>query len=217
MNRTTLLALAAVVVATGSVTAWVGIQGDDPLPPVSRMPASSIGIDHAQRFELEESYTHFWREEAPSVNSGYILVLNVDPELALPRNGPMNVLYVGGQTAERVNHGYPSGKLVVLVPDTMSKSGGEPVDLLTCPVWFGAPGLPEQVDTERIEEELSAAMQRSVPALSPHELQAALAVGGETARARDRSLFDFYLAELIVRYSPEEAEFAAGLTVPLNR
>ena len=217
MKRTRILALGATLTVTGAVAAWVGIQADGSLPELSQAPVSTIGIDHAQRFELEESYTHFWREEAPRVSSGYILVLRVDPELAFPRNTLMNVLYVGGQTAERVNHGYPSGHLVVLVPDLVTADGPLPVDLMESPIWFGAPDLPEQVDAERIEEELAAARRRNVPAIPSQELENALVAGGEVARAQDRALLDFYLADLIKLHSPEETELAEGLQIPLNR
>jgi hypothetical protein len=217
MHRTRILAIAATLTVTGAVAAWVGIQGDGSLPELVDEPVAEIGIEHAQRFELEESYTHFWREEAPGVRSGYILVLRVDPELARPRNSLMNVLYVGRQTAERVNHGYPSGRLVVLVPDLATANGVVPVDLESGPIWFGTPDLPERVDAARIEAERRAALERAVPPIPTHELQNALAVGGEPARARDRALLDFQLADLIKRHSPEETELAEGLQVPLNR
>jgi len=202
---------------TGAVAAWVGIQGDGSLPALPRTPVSTIGIELAQHFELEESYTHYWREEAPSVRSGYILVLRVDPELAFPRNGPMNVLYVGRQTAERVNYGYPSGKLVVLVPDQVTADGPEPVDLLESPIWFGTPDLPERVDAERIEEELAAARRHQLAVIPAPEIESALAAGGEVARAPDRATLDFYLADLIKLHSPEERDLAEGMQVPLNR
>ncbi len=103
-------------------------------PEVPSTPAAVDGILLAQPFTLDEPYEFAWQAEHPMVSSGMILVLEVNPDLVLPRQTLEPVLYVGNSTAERVNNGYPSGKVVAIVPGT--------VNLASAPIWFGEPALP---------------------------------------------------------------------------
>ena len=68
-------------------------------------PSAVIDVVHVQPFSLRKGYIHFWREEKPLVTTGTLAVFKVDPGLVYPRNAAEPVLYVGNQTAERLNFG----------------------------------------------------------------------------------------------------------------
>src|SRR5262245_19930691 len=93
------------------------------------------GLVLARPFTLAETYVDSWRLEQPSVRSGWLLVLEVDPRYVEPHQAAMPVLLVGDETAECVNFGFDSGKVIAIVPS---------LDLAASPVWFGAPELPER-------------------------------------------------------------------------
>jgi hypothetical protein len=122
-------------------------------------------VVYAAPFTLREGYPHDWRREKPMVTSGTLLVLRVQPELVYPRQVAEPVLYVGEQTAERVNVGYPSGYVVAILPGN--------VDLVRSLLWFGTPALPEQVDAKTISAERARAVAAGVRPLLASRLRAA--------------------------------------------
>ena len=105
---------------------WRKTRKFQKFPPT---PAAIDEVVYARSFELDQGYKFEWRKEQPLVKKGVILVLKVDPDLVYPRQIAEPVLYVGDQTAERVNIGYKSGHVVAIVP-------GE-VDLNKAMIWFG--------------------------------------------------------------------------------
>src|SRR5262245_55713327 len=113
----------------------------------------------AQAFRLDKPYTHTWRKEQPQVSAGYVLVLAVDPEFVRPQQTPEPVLYVGDQTAERINAGDVSGRLVVLVPSAANSRGEIALDLNKALIWFGGTELPERVDAAQVNAEAGAAIK----------------------------------------------------------
>lgn len=186
-----------ILAASLAAPSWAGV------PPVPATPASIEALVYASPFTLAQGYEHTWRREAPFVSSGYLLVLRVAPALVYPRQVAEPVLYVGNQTAERVNVGYNSGHVVAIVPG--------PVDLARDPIWFGTPRLPEQVDAATILAERAKAE--------------AAGIGPQTASARVSALrqkVDFadkrgLLREagmLIQQYSADERDLADGLLLP---
>ncbi len=173
-----------------------------------------IELVFAQPFSLDVPYEHTWRKEQPSVLSGWILVIRTDPALLVPRQTADPVLYVGNETAERLNAG-DSGNLVVLVPSPLDTNGVPTLDPAAAPIWFGADELPERVDAARIQAELSAALaQRVGPATST-----ALRSQGQpgTVFALDRSELELHLADLVEFYSPTESDLVAGMRAPILR
>jgi hypothetical protein len=102
-----------------------------------------------QRFTLDEPHEYHWMKDHPDVTSGSLVVVEVEPECARPRQAAMPVLYAGGVPAEIAKDSYPSGRLVLVVPGD--------VDLAATPLFFGAPELPERVDRETGARELAAA------------------------------------------------------------
>jgi hypothetical protein len=213
--RRLVLLATALVLGAGALGAWVAQRGGDDLPALPERPAGVLGLVRAQPFVLDEPYTHTWRAEQPLVRAGYLLVLDVDPQLAYPRQTETSVLYVGAQTAERVNHGHLSGRLVVLVPSEVDAEGLPLLDLARTPIWFGAPALPEQVGEAEVRAELARALAAGLPPPSTAEVERALATGGGLFAARDRVALERHAARLILELVPQERELAEGLLVPL--
>jgi hypothetical protein len=210
-------ALAALLLLIGRVVAARGPAAPERAALATR-PAATTAIEllASVPFVLDEPYPHEWRREQPSARSGLILVLRADPELARPRQTFEPVLYVGRETAERVN-APENGNLVVLVPAPLDAAGAVALDLATTPIWFGSPDLPERVDAEVIERELALALARGAGPATPAERARLRASAGETVHARDRLELDPLLADLIEFYSPEETDLVRGLRVPVTR
>lgn len=145
--------LSAVVFPVVAVLAGAAAAPAAP-PKIPATPASAADVVYAAPFRLREGYRHHWRREGPMVTSGTLLVLHVQPELVYPRQVAEPVLYVGDQTAERVNVGYPSGYVVAIVPGNL--------DLTRSLLWFGTPALPEQVDGKTIDAERARAIAAGI-------------------------------------------------------
>jgi hypothetical protein len=172
---------------------------------VESLTRAPVELLYAAPFELLESATHFWRADQPTYQSGLVLVVEVDPNLAQQRQTLEPVLYVGGQTAERVNNGYPSGRLVLIVPN-LDLDG-----LASAPMFYGAPALPEQLTAEAIATELAIAVDRGNGAPTTERITAATrdAIG-----AVDLGGLYFELSHVIEEYSPEETDLIRGFRVP---
>ena len=206
----------AVVLALAAGTTAVMRVLDDGAPPAlpadpSSLPVTLVG---AWPFTLEQPATHWSRAERPLYDAGMILVLSADPELLHPRQAAEPVLYVGAQTAEKLNTGYPSGQLVVLVPAPRGADGMPQLDLANAPIFFGEPALPETIDGARAVAELATARAKGV--------------GDESAdvvSTRTHELVDFvddgdlriWTSDVIERFSPDEVDLISGLRAPRLR
>jgi len=116
------------------------------------------------------------------------------------------VLYVGDQTAERINRGHKSKHLVVVVPGD--------VDLEKTPIWFGTPGLPEQVDAKTVKAERNAADNAGIKPFDKKKAGEARKNGGDALEVADRYELGRRLARLIKKYSPQESDLADSMLVP---
>ena len=183
-------------------------SADESPRAIPTTPTTVDGIIYARKFTLQEGYKFRWCNEKPNVTSGYLLVLKVNPDLVLARQVAEPVLYVGDQTAERLNNGYRSGHVVALVP-------GAP-DLTKALMWFGTPELPERVDAEMAKAELGLAKDAGIKPFSAKAIKAALARGGKDLTGSNVVDVLRVAADLIKRYSPAEEERAKTL-VPAPR
>jgi hypothetical protein len=170
----------------------------DHTPGIPGTPEAIKGVISARPFTLTTGYEYDWRQERPLVTTGTLIVLEVDPNAVYPRQVAQPVLYVGNQTAERLNVGFVSGKVVAIVPGT--------VDLATAPIWFGTPMLPEQVDANTITVERDKADRAGIKPIGKDKAQAVtsankLVVADKPALLREA-------AALIRTHSPDEAELA---------
>ena len=187
---------AAALLGLGAVgTAWVRSQSSEPASRAAPAGANSVlGLLHAEPFHLATPYTHSWRAERPSFSSGWLLVLAVDPEVVVPRQTAEPVLVVGLQTAERINHGDVSSRLVVIVPATFDAARGLPdLDPARAPAWFAAPALPED---PRLAAQISAL-----------EAQLARYVGAEEVED-DGEPFELKMPRLVAELHAQFAESA---------
>jgi len=175
-------------------------------PPVPATPASAPGIVYARPFELEKGYPFAYRKERPTVKRGWILVLEVTPELVYPRQACEPVLYVGDTTAERINLGHDSGKLIVVVPGDL--------DLKRAPVWFGTPGLPEQVDAKAVARERALADKAGVQPFGDAAIKSARKAGGDVLKARDIGSLRRAIAPLVEQFAADEHDLLESLFLP---
>ena len=161
----------------------------------------------ARPFALAEPYPHVWRREQPAVSEGWLLVLEVDPSMTVPRQRAMPVILVDDQTAECVNFGQPSGNVVAIVPGPVSESGMS--------AWFGPPDLPESVDSSWIARAKAGVRAEERASFTAEEIAAARGRGGMALEAAGRVELERAAAGLILEFSPEERELAQSLLVPL--
>lgn len=172
---------------------------------------------YARPFVLAETYRHAWRAERPVVHGGFLLVLQADPSLLRPRQTAEPVLYVGEQTAERVNVGHRSGRLVVVVPAPLDERRQPVLDWERAPIWFGSPALPEQIDAADIREELRRAQAAGVRPPGRRAVEQARSRGGEAWIVADPDELQRLAAHLVLEWAPEERELAEGILVPRVR
>lgn len=170
---------------------------------------------YAQPFTLERPEIFWWRAERPSYQAGWLLVLEVDPARVQPSDRAEPVLYVGDTVAERVNHPFRSGRLVVLVPSTPGPDGAPALDLASAPVWFGAPELPERIDAAALASARAAAP--AAQAFTPDEIAEARARSNPPIQVEQRADLDPILGELVREHGPEEPDLARGLCAPRTR
>lgn len=177
-------------------------------PQVPATPAAVQDIVFAQPFTLETGEVSTWRAERPMVESGYILVLKVNPDLVYPRQSAEPVLYVGDTTAERMNVGYRSGFVVAVVGADIT--GEKAMDLSKVKIWFGTPELPERVNANRIAQESALADAAGIKAFDADKI-AALLDQNETLSEQTKAGILNEVAAQIRRFSPQEEELAVAL------
>ncbi len=204
----TLIATGLVLaIAAGATAVALGLGERTTLPDVPANPfAESVELVEAHPFQLSEPAVHWYRAEQPSYTSGLLLVLRTRPDLLVPHQTFEPVLYVGDETAERVNVGDESGHLVVIVPD---------MDLATLadsPIFFGTPELPERITRDMARSELTRA--RTEGASQPSNVAASQR---EAVSAVDAYELRLFASTLIEAYSPSESDLISGLRAPLLR
>lgn len=188
-----------------TLTVWVLVmsavvagQNASPRRQIPATPAPVKSILHAQRFTLETPFQSTWSKDRPRVSSGVLIVVDVDPAYVVPRNAMQPVLYAGDFTVERLNTGYPSGRVIGIVPGN--------IDLTTAPVWFGPPQLPERVTANMVQAERARAERAGVRAMPQAAISAAQR---QPVVARDlATLLRDVVSQLVYQYSPQEKDLA---------
>ena len=161
-------------------------------PPLPELPAPVRNVLYARPFTLEAGFRSDWSAERPEVREGTILVLEADPALLRPRETAEPILYVGPYVAQRISRAHESGRVVAFVPGR--------VDLAVEPVWFGTPGLPEQVDAAAVRAERALADAARIRPLDARSVKVAVARGGVAARFASRLELLQALDELVREY-----------------
>ncbi len=198
------------------LTAVFSMQASAMLPQShSTSPATPVAVENVvsiQPFELEAPAKHLWRVEQPMVTSGYLLVLKVDPALVVPRQVAEPVLYVGHQTAERVNVGSESGHVIAILPAQIDPEKPDYLDLSEQLFWFGSPELPERVDAKRIAAEHQEAIAAGIRPFGAEKIATAMARGGlVNEKASKRDLIHDAMRRLVREYSPQERSLVEGV------
>jgi hypothetical protein len=205
------IAIALVLLLAGGGLALHLALPDDPLPPIPALPAGSVELIAARPFTLAAPATHWWRKEQPIYKAGMLLVLRAPVDMLTERQVAEPVLYVGAQTAERVNVGDSSGMLVAIVPAELDSQGRVALDLAAQPIFFGTPALPEQVDAQTVASELAAARRAGIAPPTHAQVAAALQ---EQVAFDDESQLHLHAADLIEHYAPLEVDVVSGLRAP---
>lgn len=191
--------------ATSALAAAVVVAAP---PQTPATPAAVQDIVFAQPFTLDQGEVSTWRAERPVVDSGYIIVLKVNPDLVYPRQSAEPVLYVGDTTAQRMNVGYRSGYVVAVVGAEIT--GEQAMDLSKVKIWFGTPELPERVDANRIAQESALADAAGIKAFSAEKISNLLAQNETLSERTMAGILDDVAAQ-IRRFSPQEEELAVSL------
>lgn len=183
------------------------VFSDDYSSKLPDTPAAVSELVLNRPFNLEQGFLYNWSKNRQMVRSGILVVLKVDPALVVPRNALEPILYVGNQTAQRLNRGHPSGFVVALIPGD--------IDLTQAPIWFGTPGLPERVTADTVRAERALAEKAKIVPFPEEKIQAA---AGARLQATDlATLLREDIAELVLEYSPEEKDLVAGWRLPVAR
>lgn len=204
------LALATLGLAVVAST-FVSFDRDDAAVDPANVPAAPVQpkLVHAERFEVDNAFHHVWRADRPPVRSGWLMVLAVeedDRHVLRPTQLKQPVLYVGAQTADRVNLGFDSGHVVAIVPDR--------TDPTRDPAWFGPKALPEELTARQIARELQVATAAGAVPLA--------GVGDPRIQEGSRRFdtdYELRLAaiDLVEQYSPQERDLISGWRVPRVR
>jgi hypothetical protein len=202
----------ALVLGAAAVTVVVVVsrgrdaQSPAAVPAAAPMPAvQQLELVHAERFEVAQPYVHQWRAAPqPLVTNGWLLVLAGEPSSLVARQMKMPLLQVGAETAERVNVGDQSGKLVVLVPGDFA--------LTDAPIFLGSPALPEEVGQPQLDAELATARANGAKATDAATVAKVSAPRREFANDYELRL---RAIELVERFSPQEQDLIRGARVPL--
>jgi hypothetical protein len=200
----------AVVVALAMRSDAPG-TGKPPVVPASQPapqapPVEQLQLVHAETFQVQRPFQHVWRRDQPWVQHGWILVLSGKEELLRPRQIKEPVLYVGAQTAERVNTAEGSGKVVVIVPGDFA--------LASAPIFLGSIALPEELGPREIAAELDKAVAAGAAAPTAAAIEAATKPGQVFATDYELRL---RAIDLVEQHSPAEKDLIAGWRAPRLR
>ncbi len=207
MNTTKTLG-AAVLIGAGAIVAAIAAfqsgdrEGGDSAAAAARK--AEVSVLYARRFQVEKPFVHVWRGDTPRVASGWLMVLSAPTDKLQPRQAKEPVLYVGRQTADRVNTGKDSGRVVVIVPGDFA--------LEDAPPFFGSEALPEELGQKQIDRAFAEATASGVRAADAATLRE-LTVEEPLFVPTD---FELRLAaiDLVEEYSPQEEELISGWRVP---
>ena len=175
------------------------------MPAMPVTPAAAAELIEVIPFELAQPFTHSMRRERPEYTRGHVLVLRAPEAYLVPRQVAEPVLLVG-QTAERINAGYASGFLIVVVPEWRER-GADGVeragDPSTARIWFASPELPERVDAAWIDAAAASASKAGLAAAAPRVAGFAPA---KAERFENRDALGRFLADIIAKRSPSETD-----------
>ena len=206
-KRFVLGTLAVMAVAAAAVTA-LGDRREVEVAVVRGSSEKVHSILAALPIDVGTPFAHDWSAERAMVSGGWLLALEVEPEMLVRHQSADPVLYVGDLAVERINSGELSGRVIVIVPKR--------IDLETAPIYFGSAALPESVNASTRKLELTRARNDGAKPFSEAALRAAHEKGlsgsdTATVEFQDRRAVLEFAAQWIYEFCPDETEFANSL------
>jgi hypothetical protein len=181
-------------------------------PQWPELPAAPHDLVYARPFELAAGIPYPGDATGAPVTRGWILIIDAHPALAYPRQAAEPVLYAGDRAAWFARPGYPTGRYVALVPGDL--------DLLTQPVWFGTPELPERIDDAVVARERALADAARIGPFPEHVVRTALDTGGNVLALSDGLALEAFARELyetyVVPLGPVDPRNPAASEAPLS-
>ncbi len=178
------------------------------LPPRPETPLAIVELIAAQPFTVEIPWPTDWSADRAMVREGWIALLRVPHEVAVPRQTQEPVLYAGGVTVERIEN-FPTEDLVLAiipatprraaVPGSAAQDAEGMRSLAESPIWYGAAELPEAVDAAAVSREIALAERAKLTVRPAPEVARALARGGAALQVTDRAA----LLEAAARLRPD--------------
>lgn len=166
-------------------------------PPVLlATPAAATDLLYARHFTVAQSFHFAHAQDTTAATEGTVVVLAFHPDLLYPRDTAEPVLYAGNALAQRANLGYPSGRLIAVIPGK--------VDLAATPIWLGTPALPESIDSSTIAVERRLADAASIRAFSPAAIARAESQGGESLQLDSFANLSPWLEALVQEFAADE-------------
>jgi hypothetical protein len=169
-----------------------------------RTPAPVENLVYVRPFALSQGYRWPSVHDEPKADRGVIIVLRVNPKLVIPRNGPSPILYAGDRMLQALNFGHTSGHVIGLIP-------GE-VDLPETLIWFGPPTSPGQVTPKSIRADRAQAEEAGIRPFSVEKIESVMKPAITATNLED--LLRGELADLVLKYSPEEGDLARKWRLP---
>ncbi|HEX7137043.1 MAG TPA: hypothetical protein VF219_04325 [Vicinamibacterales bacterium] len=170
-------------------------------------PAPIKNILVVRPFTVGRPYQYDWTAEKVTVQSGLLVVLEVDRAFVVRTDNLEPVLYAGDLPVQRLNHGDQSGRVIAIIPGS--------VNLATTPIWFGTPALPGRVTAEMARVERARAEKAEVRPFSAKKIAAvtlpAVSAPDLTSLLRDVA------AQLVYQYSPQEKELGDQWRLPVAK
>lgn len=183
-------------------------QGGSQAAGVTPVMQTPVRLLFAQPFHLDQAYQYAWLKDGPMVSEGWLVAVSTDAEIAAVRDTHDELLFAGATPIERLNEASESGVVIGIIPS--------PVDLATTPIYWAKPEiLPEAMTSQDAQATLAAATSAGVAAQGAAVAQRAQKDNGGPVFEKTQGTLYRYAADVIERFSPQEADLISGLRAPL--
>lgn len=184
-----------------SINAFASQEVED---EAARTPVPVEDLVYMRPFALSQGYRWSSVHDEPETDIGVIVVLRVDPKLVIPRNGPSPILYAGDRMLQALNFGHTSGHVIGLIPGD--------VNLSETLIWFGPPTAPGRVTPKSIRSERVQADKAGIRLFSAEKIESVTKPAIVATNLED--LLRGELADLVLKYAPEEGDLARKWRLP---
>jgi len=166
-------------------------------------PNGIVALDSVEHFTLDTPLRYPWMAGAPTVRTGTLFVIEIDPGTNHVAQSDGPVLYVGTTPAALTHPGTTDSHLVAFVPQHL--------DLSVTPVFWGPTDLPE-----RVTPAMGKAALEQTP-VKPFSIAQVHAAEEPKRHLSDEAALYARVAELIEIHAPADVDFAHGYRLGANR